>query len=147
MMFVGACVSVLLLTASLMMLIVFLGSLGFLSGFKKAKIADATIVRFEFDYEDEYPGPQNVQPIVRYYNEFSKKDCEMQLKDYLNYDFVEGGKLNIGDEMRIQYTRSKARSYDERFVKNLKSRYSTLMYTMIIALCIASGVVVGIFSF
>ena len=137
----GQIVSILFLAGSLIMSIVMFGSLKFLAGFKNAKETDATIVGFELDYEDEYEGPQDVSPIVSFHNKFSNRNVKMKLRDYLSYDHVENGNMREGDSIKIQYTRNKARSYDERFVNSLKTRYNTTMYSAIICSSFVVGLV------
>lgn len=135
----GKVISVALLTGSAVMLIVFLGSLKFLSGFKNAKETDATVIGFDLDYEDEYEGPQDVHPIVKFHNAFSNREVKMRIRDCLSYDYVESGKMKVGDNIKIQYTRERARSHDERFVRNLKARYNTTMYVAMIVTSFTAG--------
>lgn len=112
----------------------FLAHIHMLTGFQKAtKETYATVVQYISRGHDDFGNPHSYNAVIEYYNEYQKETVR---KETLNFGIP---LLNIGDTVKIQYTATKERCTDERFIKPGRYRISKYVVPIAASVCVGFG--------
>lgn len=134
----------------------FLGHVEYIFGFKnETNVTEATLKRFVTRGSGTTNDPISRTPVIEYYNAFLGKYVE---KEMLNCGILAPKEAifknekqrvaNVGDKIKVEYTKKRVRVIDPKFVKPNKYKLSRFIKLMIASVSIGFvGFVLFIISF